>query len=67
MSQEPNGSESVFKVPDVVNLGLIKLRQRANNYNMKLNSLMRPPLPKQEKTAIVRLEPIWDKEWAFRR
>lgn len=45
-SQEPKGSESVFKVPDVVNMGLVKLRQRANNYNMKLNKLMKPPLPK---------------------
>jgi hypothetical protein len=67
-SQEPKGFESVFKVPDVVNMGLVKLRQRANNYNMKLNKLMKPPLPKYERTAVqMDSETIWNKEWAFKK
>jgi hypothetical protein len=46
-SEVPKGSESVFKVENV-NPGLVKLRQQNNQYNMKLNKLMKPPLPKQD-------------------
>lgn len=37
----------MFKV-EKPNPGLVKLREKNNQYNMKLNKLMKPPLPKHE-------------------
>lgn len=65
----PKGAPSVFKVPENVNPGILKLRQRNNEYNMKLNKLMKPPLPKQDRPHVKNEErsvDIWGgKDWSF--